>query len=212
MTAETPAAATRWENDIRAFEAADQQSPPPLPRGGIVFIGASGIRKWETLERDFAPLPVVRRGFGGTAVLERIVFPHAPRVVVLQSGNNDIHAGRTPDQVCTDVAAFIAQVRSGLPWARVAVVSITTSPSRFHEVETVKRANAQIRRLLEADSAAQRYIDIFPAMLDKQQAAPRAELFADDNLHMNAEGYRVRTARIRPVVEALYQESKTDAQ
>ena len=35
-----------WEADMRRFEAADAQSPPP--RGAVLFIGSSSIRFWDT--------------------------------------------------------------------------------------------------------------------------------------------------------------------
>ena len=40
-----------WETDMQRFEAADAQSPPP--RGGVLFIGSSSIRFWDTLAQDF---------------------------------------------------------------------------------------------------------------------------------------------------------------
>src|ERR671921_182332 len=42
----------QWEPEIRAFEHADRQSPPPAR--GIVFAGSSSIRLWKTLAGDFA--------------------------------------------------------------------------------------------------------------------------------------------------------------
>ena len=49
----------RWEQDIRAFEAADRASPPP--RKAILFIGSSTIRKWESLAQDFSGHKVLNR-------------------------------------------------------------------------------------------------------------------------------------------------------
>jgi hypothetical protein len=72
---------SQWEPEIRAFEEADRQSPPPT--GGIVFAGSSSMRLWKTVARDFAGLPVLNRGFGGsqirevTAFADRIVIPWA---------------------------------------------------------------------------------------------------------------------------------------
>src|SRR5690606_17889033 len=63
--AASPAAETdRWEPDIQAFEAADREQPPTP--GGVVFVGSSSIRMWETLQEDFEGLDVVNRGFGGS--------------------------------------------------------------------------------------------------------------------------------------------------
>ena len=47
----------RFEAEIRAFEAADRASPPPL--GGVVFIGSSSIRAWDSLAADFPSKAIV---------------------------------------------------------------------------------------------------------------------------------------------------------
>ena len=42
---------SKWEAEVRAFEAADMSEPPV--RGGIIFTGSSSIRMWTTLKEDF---------------------------------------------------------------------------------------------------------------------------------------------------------------
>ena len=76
----------RWEPAIQKFEAEDNAKPPT--RGGILFIGASSIARWNLAE-SFPDLNAVNRGFGGSEMADsaryaaRVVLPHAPRVVVL---------------------------------------------------------------------------------------------------------------------------------
>jgi hypothetical protein len=55
---------SRWEKDIRAFEASDATNRPP--EACILFVGSSSIRLWKSLATDFPGLPVVNRGFGGS--------------------------------------------------------------------------------------------------------------------------------------------------
>jgi len=86
----TPDRFAKWEKEIAAFEAKDAEHPPE--KGGIVFIGSSSIRMWKTLETDFPKYRVLNRGFGGSEIedsvhfADRIVFPYAPRMVVLYAG------------------------------------------------------------------------------------------------------------------------------
>src|SRR4051812_12787153 len=61
---ETASPSAKWEKDIRAFEAADRTSPPP--KGAVLFIGASSVRRWTTLAEDFPEVKVSNRGFGGS--------------------------------------------------------------------------------------------------------------------------------------------------
>src|SRR4051794_6395257 len=92
----------KWEKEIAAFEEKDRQNPPP--KGAIVFIGSSSIRKWATLAEDFSHHQVINRGFGGSQIIDsvhfadRIVLPYEPRMVVLYAGGNDIHLGKAPEQ------------------------------------------------------------------------------------------------------------------
>lgn len=89
-----------WEEDMQRFAESDARQPPP--KYGIVFVGSSSIRFWETLAQDFPGKPVINRGFGGSEVrdstwyADRIVIPYAPRQVVLYAGDNDLNSGRTP--------------------------------------------------------------------------------------------------------------------
>src|SRR5487761_1944967 len=93
--------ASRWRNEIAAYERSDATNPPP--RGGIVFTGSSYIRKWTTLAADFPNLPVINRGFGGCELADvydyadRIIIPYAPREVVVYAGGNDIFFGIRPE-------------------------------------------------------------------------------------------------------------------
>jgi lysophospholipase L1-like esterase len=190
----------QFEQEIQAFETADRANPPKP--GGILFVGSSSIRQWTTLERDFPRHRVQNRGFGGSRIrnvtdfADRIVIPYSPRLVVFFAGSNDIHDGSTADRVLSDFKAFVTRVRSSLPAVRIAFVSITTSPSRFAEVATVREANRRVRDYVSSESGML-FIDVFPKMVDAS-GAPLADLYAEDRLHLNAKGYALWTSLIEP--------------
>jgi lysophospholipase L1-like esterase len=191
---------SRWEPDVRAFEAADLSDPPV--RGGIIFTGSSSIRMWTTLREDFAGLPVVNRGIGGsmlpevTAFVDRIITPNRPALVVVYCGANDIDAGRSANQVLRDFQALVKAIHTPLPTTRIAFISIGTNPLRWAEVETVKAANKAIRDYISTDSTLD-FIDVFPQMLGPD-GLPRPDIFLDDRLHMNQKGYEIWREIIRP--------------
>jgi lysophospholipase L1-like esterase len=193
---------TRFEADIHAFEAADRASPPPL--GGVVFIGSSSIKNWTEVAADFPGVRVLNRGFGGSTLADvvyyqdRILLPYRPRLVVLYAGDNDMVEGRTPEKVVGDYRAFVARLRSALPQARVAFVSIKPSPSRRAYMDRARETNRRIRAETARDSL-QAYIDVFTPMLDAS-GQPRHELFLADSLHMTRAGYMLWRARLAPVV------------
>jgi lysophospholipase L1-like esterase len=193
---------TRFEAEIRAFEAADRARPPP--RGGVVFIGSSSIKNWTNVAADFAGVPVLNRGFGGSTLADvvyysdRILIPYRPRLVVLYAGDNDIAEGRTPKRVLDDYRTLVTRLRSAWPAARVAFVSIKPSPSRRAFIDRVRETNRRIRAEIARDSL-QAFVDVFTPMLDAT-GQPRPELFLSDSLHMTRAGYRLWRRLLAPLV------------
>jgi lysophospholipase L1-like esterase len=189
-----------WEEDMARFETADAAHPPP--QHGIVFVGSSSIRFWDTLASDFPGQPVINRGFGGSEIrdstwyADRIVIPYAPRLVVFYAGDNDLAAGRTPAQVRDDFVAFVQRVHKDLPDTRIAYISIKPSPSRAQLIPQVIEANNLIRhaasRLPHVD-----FIDVYTRMLDAT-GQPRPELFREDQLHMTRAGYEIWRDAVAP--------------
>jgi lysophospholipase L1-like esterase len=189
----------RWEADIRAFEAADQKSPPP--QGAILFIGSSSIRRWETLAEDFPQHKVINRGFGGSQIsdcvcfADRIVIPYQPKLIVFRAGGNDINAGKTPEQVVADFQTFVAKVHAKLPETRIAFMSLSASPARWANVERESKANRLIREYVASQKNVD-YIDTCDVMLGPD-GKPREELFVKDRLHPNAAGYKLWVPIVR---------------
>ena len=191
-----------WEADMQRFEAADAQSPPP--RGGVLFIGSSSIRFWDTLAQDFPGVPVINRGFGGSELrdstwyADRIILPYAPRQILIYAGDNDLNAGRTPQQLRADFIAFVERVRRDLPKAKIAYISNKPSPSRAQLLPVQRAANTLIAA--EAKRLGVDYIDIFTPMLDAS-GQPDESLFIEDLLHMNRAGYVIWQRAIAPYLQ-----------
>jgi len=195
-----PGDPARWEADIRAFEEADRTAPPP--RGAILFIGSSSIRLWKTLASDFPDRPVINRGFGGSQLsdsihyFDRIVLPYRPKQIVLYAGSNDIAAGEPPEQVAADFREFVALVRRALPETRVAFIAIAPNEARWSLMPQFTTANELVRQFTMADPKLS-FIDVVPHMLGAD-GRPKPELYVDDRLHMNANGYELWTRLVRP--------------
>ena len=159
----------------------------------MLFYGSSTIRLWPALAQDFPGIPVSNRGFGGAQIADairyapRIVLPLQPETVVFYAGDNDLAAGKTPEQVFADFRQLVADFHNALPALRILNISIKPSPCRAHLLADIRAANALIREWSRTDSRLD-YVEVFSLMLDAD-GAPRAELFAADNLHLNATGY-----------------------
>jgi lysophospholipase L1-like esterase len=189
---------SRWEPEIRTFEASDRTNPPP--RDGFLFIGSSSFRLWKTMTQDFPGKPIINRAFGGseiadsTAFASRIIFPYHPRMIVLYAGDNDLAGGKGPEQVVADYRSFVRTVRAQLPEARIAFVSIKPSPSRWRLKDQINEVNHQIAAMKDPGLL---FIDIYQRMLGPD-GNPREDLFKPDRLHPNAKAYQLWASLIEP--------------
>ena len=194
---------SRWESAIQQFEAVDKTNAPP--KKGIVFVGSSSIRKWETLAQDFPKYKVINRGFGGSHLndsvfyFERIVAVYKPKLIVVYAGGNDINFGKKPEQVFVAFQEFVAKAHKALPKTRVAYISIAPNPARWLQVEQVKVANKLIEDFCSANPKLS-FINVFPEMLGLD-GKPKPDIFVDDKLHMNAKGYALWTRVVEPYLK-----------
>ena len=192
----------KWEKEIAAFEESDRANPPP--KNAIVFIGSSSIRLWSTLAADFPQHRVLNRGFGGSEIADsvhfadRIVIPYSPRMVVLYAGGNDINNGKAPERVHADFRAFVETLRAKLPDVEIAYISSAPNPARWAQVEKVKTLNALNAEFI-ATQPKMKFINVFPHMLG-DDGLPKPDIFRDDRLHMNPEGYKIWTRIIAPLL------------
>jgi lysophospholipase L1-like esterase len=193
---------SQWEKSIAAFEASDRTAPPP--KNGILFVGSSTIVRWKTLPQDFPGLPVINRGFGGNQIVdsthfaERMIIPYAPRLIVLRAGGNDIHAGKSPEQVFGEFKDFVATVHGKLPKAEILYISQPPTIARWDEREALKKLNALIEAHVKTDRRL-KYVETYDTTLDSK-GQPRPELFVEDKLHFSPEGYKVMLERVRPAI------------
>ena len=193
-----PADPARFEKAIQAFEAEDAAKAPP--KDVTVFVGASNIRRWQSLPERFKKTPLLNRGFGGSQLsdvaffTDRCVIKYQPKQVYLNAGGNDLHAGKTPEEVLAAFEDFVTKVRTALPKTAISFISIPPSPSRWSEVEQVRQANALIAASCEKKGVV--FIDVFSLLLGAD-GQPRPELYVEDKLHFSETGYDVVTSAIR---------------
>jgi lysophospholipase L1-like esterase len=190
----------RWEKEIAAFEASDRINPPP--KGGIVFVGSSTIRRWTTLADDFPGHKVINRGVGGSEIVDSthfadwIIFPYEPRQVFLRAGGNDIHAGRLPREVAADFAEFVRVVRGRLPTTEIVYIAVNPAPARWGENDKYRALNTMIREMA-VNMPRVSFVDCYNISLTPVGRA-RPELFVADRLHFNSDGYTLLADEVRP--------------
>jgi enterochelin esterase family protein len=200
--ASAPVGASRFERTVRAYEATDEASSPP--HGAILLAGDSQFCRWKTFREDLPDYVVVNRGVDSFQLsdliqyADRLVLPYAPRMIVLHVGGNDVHNGKTPEQVLADFKTFVAKVRAHLPRVRIAFSSLTPGPGRWDEAEKRKATNQAVKAYV----ATQRglvFVDLWDAMLTPE-GKPREDLWVEDRIHPNHAGYLVRVKVMRPLL------------
>jgi lysophospholipase L1-like esterase len=190
---------TPFESELTQFDRSIKDSKP----NSIVFYGSSSIRFWSTLVNDFSntQLNVINRGFGGSTLeqcsqqLKRIILPLEPRLLILYAGENDLFENQTAITVQSNFRQFIQTTRRFSPVLPIVYISIKPSPSRLNLLHEQNYTNHLIREDIQTMENVY-YIDIFNSMLTANHL-PRSELFLEDNLHLNEQGYAIWTRAIQ---------------
>jgi lysophospholipase L1-like esterase len=197
-----------WEDAIAAFEAEDRESPPP--KGAFLSVGSSSIRLWSSLAEDMAPLPVIRRGFGGARMhdvlhyADRIILPYGDtRAVVVFVGTNDVNVADSPEEAIAAVAvirdgftALVDRIHAARPTLPVFWIDITPSRFSWDKIAAVDAANAAVAEICAARPHVH-CIATREAFLDGN-GEPNEDLFRFDGLHLNGDGYARWTEIIKP--------------
>lgn len=197
----------RWEEEIRRLEHDPEAKPSVV--GGVLFVGSSSVRLWRSLSEDMHPLPVVRQGFGGARTAdvlhyaERLVLPHRPHAIVYYAGDNDLAGPEThanPQGVRDNFRSFVETIRDAGQTPDVYFLSIKPSPMRMPHWSRMARANKLVERYASTEPGVT-FVDVASRMLDSH-GRPRRELYADDGVHLSAQGYALWSAILKPVLQS----------
>ena len=207
-----PIDSSRYEGAIQAFEAADRENMPPP--GAIVVTGSSSIARWNAaMPADLAPLTVIPRGFGGSAMadvlhfVDRVAIRYQPRAVVIYEGDNDTGRFRVPPAtIAGELEQIIAAIHAELPETRVYAMSVKPSLARVAFWDKAQEANALYREVAAADDRVH-YIDVATPFL-QADGTVMDDIFIDDGLHLNEKGTGIWASTIKAAlmaVEAQYE-------
>jgi lysophospholipase L1-like esterase len=162
---------------------------------------------WKDIQKDFTGYKVINRGFGGSTLpdviryVNDIVFPYHPKQVIIYCGENDLAESDTVSAatVTERFKNLFSLIRT--KWRKVPIVfiSIKPSPSRQYLMPKMVEANQQIKEFLDTQRRT-KYIDVYSLMLTAD-GKPNAELFIEDQLHMNAKGYAIWKKAIEPYLK-----------
>lgn len=200
-------AAQSWEKEIQQLESKDKTEQ--YSDNAILYLGSSSIRLWKTIASDMSPYPAIQRGFGGSKFsdvyfyTERLVKPHNFKAVVIFVAN-DITGNtqdRTPKEVVHTFREIVRKIRQIKPHRPVFLIEITPTNSRWRVWDKIKEANTLLKKSCGKMKDVY-FIETASAYLDTS-GKPRSELFIQDQLHQNAEGYKIWTSIIKKKLDEV---------
>ena len=191
-----------FRDEITAFKKMDSVSPPP--KNAILFVGSSSFRKWTNVQEAFPGYKIINRGFGGSTIpdvinyADDIIFPYEPKQIVIYCGENDLASSDTitADKVTGCFKSLFFLIRDRMPNVPIVFVSLKPSPSRERLWPQMEEANKAIKQFLKKKNNTA-FVDVYHKML-KRNGSLKADLFIEDNLHMNSKGYDIWQKAIEP--------------
>ncbi|EJL72665.1 GDSL-type esterase/lipase family protein [Chryseobacterium populi] len=193
-----------WQ-DIQNFKKIDQETPPP--KDAILLIGSSSFTKWTDVAAYFPDKTIINRGFGGSRLIdlnyyaEDLLNPYQPKQIIIYCGDNDFADNHQlkAKAVVERYKTLYRKIREKFPDIEVDYISIKYSPSREKLWPQMKQTNKKIAAFMKKEPNTE-FIDITKAMEDANGNI-RKDLFLEDMLHTNAEGYKVWTKVMRPYMK-----------
>ncbi len=175
----------------------------------ILFVGSSIFHRWTNLTKQMAPLPVVNRGVDGfetgnvLRMVDSVVIPSKPRVVVYYCGSNDVDAGEPAAAIVGRIRQFVDRVIAALPATRIVFVSVNRAPEKQDRWDVVDAVNDQVKAYA-AQSQRLQYVDVNPVLFNAN-GTPRFELFMPDELHLRPAAYEEFARILKPVLTKAFE-------
>lgn len=186
--------AKKWEEDVARLASGNLSEGGP---NAVVLLGSSSFRLWEDAAQDLAPYKIVRRGYGSARYRDLAI--HAPALLarlefqaVFLFIANDITGKEldvTPENAGRLAEVVVRAVRYAQPNATIFLVAVTPTPSRFEYWPRIQQVNLQFQQ--QAKKYPKVHFLATESLFLDSQGQPRAELFVEDRLHLNEEGYAI---------------------
>lgn len=181
-----------------------------LPKGKVIFYGASNFTRWTTLEADMKPdIDALNHGIGGATDLillhhlDRLVLRYEPSAVVIQCSNNDV-VKYTDEQCKQTKEQLYNRIHEALPNTKIIFVSHMPLPNRTEYWKTSNRLqdlNVWVKSFCESHNNCE-YLDVFDAILEIANVylSGNPSAYFDATNHFNAAGQAKFCAALKPEI------------
>src|ERR1700754_517442 len=160
----------------------------------LLFYGSSSIRLWDSLQDDFAPWLPANLGFGGSTLaacvwfFDRLMSSFQPNSLIVYAGDNDLGAGRHPEEVFIFFDQLLPRTRQRFGDIPLAFISIKPSITRWNIVDSIRFTNRIIEEEINRQGNNLHFINVYNKMTDNS-GYPKREFLDPDGLHINEKGY-----------------------
>ena len=194
-----------FKDAILEFQRMDSISMPK--KGSILFVGSSSFTNWKDVQDYFPTYPIINRGFGGSSLPDVIryaqetIIKYAPKQIYIYCGENDIAADPSisADTILNRFKIVYTIIRKQLKKnTPIVYVSMKPSLARWNYESKIVEANGLIKQFIETQKNIL-FLDVHSAMLDPDGMV-KADIFLEDQLHMNAKGYTIWQGIIAPTL------------
>ena len=164
-------------------------------KGSVVFTGSSSVRMWKNLQEQFPNVAIINSAFGGSTAdqllmhLDKTVLRFEPSKVFIYEGDNDINADQEISAIMDNLDELVTQIHTKYPHTTVNLIAAKPSPSRWDKKVSYVALNDLIRQYATTHENVH-IVNVWDIMLD-DTGKPRADIFIEDDLHMNEKGYEL---------------------
>ena len=195
---------SRWLYTVGGFQLEDEIVGDRA--GQIVATGSSSMRFWDhSIHRDFAPMPIISRGFGGSNIndllvhLDAIVLKHRPGAVIIYEGDNDLAQGVPVTVVLETFEKVVARILDDNAETRIYLISVKPSIARESLWAEMVEVNQGIQTISKSKENVF-YVDVATPMLNSD-GSRNPDLYVSDGLHMSQAGYDIWRDVVVPFVK-----------
>ena len=173
-------------------------------RERIVFTGSSSIRFWLDVQDRYPNHQIIQTGFGGSEMsdllhyLDETVLRFAPSQVFIYEGDNDVSAKRSTATILANTKKVVQQIHKEFPDCEIVLISAKPSIARWNLKPQYDAINSEFKKYADAEAKIS-YANVWDIML-AENGEVRKDIFIQDGLHMNKEGYDLWDKIIQPMV------------
>ncbi|MFI0430163.1 GDSL-type esterase/lipase family protein [Mariniflexile sp. HMF6888] len=160
----------------------------------IVFTGSSSIKMWKNIQELFPEYQIINSGFGESQTIDllnytdNLILKYKPKKIFIYEGDNDISDKKRLKDILNSFSIIISKIKKENAEAQIILISSKPSIARWHLKRKYIRFNKKLKEMCEDDNHLE-FVNVWDIMLENRKV--NKELFIDDGLHMNDEGYKL---------------------